>query len=432
MVMKDKKKFLNFENVNTILIFLSVFIGFFAGTLFPDFMISIRWIGEVFFNMLKMLVMPLIFSALVSAVTSMGNLKRLGSIGLFTFAYIMLSVLTAVLTGLFLFNTFKPGVGIDPILILGKDTAIQQTEAMTFQAFITGLFPQNILEAAVHFEIMPIVLFGLAFAVACASCGDSGKSVATFFTGLRNVCIKLITWVIFLSPIGIFSLLGTGVAQSVKEGHLMEDLKGLVLFVIVFAGGLTFQFLWQLVAVKLIARRALAQYLRSTSGALVTAFGTSSSLATLPLAMGAAEKEKVRDDVNRFVMPFTATINLGSTVMYEASAAIFFAQILGMDLSFSHQIIIIVISIVAGMGAAGVPESGLITMVTVLRAVNIPVSAITLLLPLDRILDRFRTVVNTWGNICCASVVNELVQKRERYVKKQEEKELLLKATSEK
>ncbi|BBH53556.1 dicarboxylate/amino acid:cation symporter [Fluviispira sanaruensis] len=414
MVIQDKKKFLNFKNINTILIFLSVILGFFMGTLFPEFMISIRWIGEVFFNMLKMLVLPLIFSALVSAVTSMGSLKKLGSIGMYTFLYILTSVCTAVLIGLFLFNTFKPGVGIDPILILGKDSTLQQNAPMTFEIFITSLFPQNILEAAVKFEIMPVVLFGLAFAVACASCGESAKSVSVFFTGIRNVFIKMITWVILLSPLGIFSLLGTGVAQSVQEGHLMQDLKGLAMFVLVFGAGLCLQIGWQLLAVKFVARRALKQFTKNSSAALVTAFGTSSSLATLPLAMDAAEKEKVRDDVNRFVMPFTATINLGSTVMYEASAAIFFAQILGLDLSLSHQIIIFVTSIVAGMGAAGVPESGLITMVTVLRAVNIPVSSITLLLPLDRILDRFRTMVNTWGNICCASVVNELVHRREK------------------
>jgi Na+/H+-dicarboxylate symporter len=401
-------------SLNTILILLGVVLGIACGFFFPEFMISIRWIGEVFFNLLKMLVLPLIFSALVSSIATMGGIKKLGSLGVFTLLYVLFSVCAAVAIGMSLFNIFNPGLGVNPSLIASPaDLAITHNASMTFESYITGLFPSNILEAAVDFKVMPIVLFSILFAIACSGLGDQVKSIVQLLVEVKTIFIKMITWVINLSPIGIFSLLGTGVAESVKQNHFVQDLYGLSMFVLVFLAGLCLQFLWQLLAVHFIARKATKAYLKSTSYALATAFGTASTLATLPVSMDIVQKQKVREDVNRFVMPFTSTINLGSTVMYEASAALFFSQILGRHLSFGEQMIIFITSIVAGMGCTGIPEGGLITMVTVLRSVNIPTSALAVLLPIDRILDRFRTMVNVFGNICCACVVDELVKKYE-------------------
>lgn len=411
MVTKAKK---NHTSTNTILVLLGVVFGVGCGFFFPEFMLSIRWIGEVFFNLLKMLVLPLIFSALVTSIASMGGIKKLGSLGVYTLCYVLFSVCTAVLIGMALFNTFNPGLGVNPSLIASSsEIALAHKNQLTFESYITGLFPSNILEAAVKFEVMPIVIFAIMFSIACSSLGESVSGVLSFLTEIKALFIKMITWVINLSPLGIFSLLGTGVAESVKQKHFVQDLVGLSMFVVVFLSGLVLQFGWQLLAVKIITKRAARKYMRSSSYALATAFGTASTLATLPVSMDVVQKEKVREDVNRFVLPFTSTINLGSTVMYEASAALFFSQILGRHLSLGEQMIIFVTSIVAGMGCTGIPEGGLITMVTVLRSVNIPTSALAVLLPIDRILDRFRTMVNTFGNICCACVVDELVKRRE-------------------
>lgn len=413
MVAKSQPKTKS-KSLNTILVLLGVVLGITFGIFFPEFMISIRWIGEVFFNLLKMLVLPLIFSALVSSIASMGGVKKLGSLGVFTLLYVLVSVCTAVIIGMSLFNIFNPGLGINPALIASpSDIALTHNAKLTFENYVTGLFPSNILEAAVKFEVMPVVIFALLFALACSSLGDSAKNVVHMLEEIKSIFIRMITWVINLSPIGIFSLLGTGVAESVQQKHFIQDLYGLSVFVIVFLCGLFLQFTWQLFAVKFIAKKVAKNYLKSTSHVLATAFGTSSTLATLPISMDVVQKEKVREDVNRFVLPFTSTINLGSTVMYEASAALFFSQILGRHLSIGEQLIIFVTSIVAGMGCTGIPEGGLITMVTVLRSVNIPTTALAVLLPIDRILDRFRTMVNTFGNICCAVVVDELVKRHE-------------------
>ncbi len=414
------------KNINTILVLLGVVLGITFGFFFPEFMISIRWIGVVFFNLLKMLVLPLIFSALVSSIATLGGLKKLGSLGIFTMCYVLVSVCTAVIIGLVLFNLFNPGLGINPSL-LGEPSQITPLHEipLTFESYITNIFPSNIVESALKFEVMPIVIFAIMFSIACSSAGDAAQGIVSLLNEVKTIFIKMITWVINLSPLGIFSLLGTGVAESVKQNHFFQDLRGLGIFVLVFLFGLCLQFSWQLLAVKFIAKKAARKFLKSTSHALATAFGTASTLATLPISMDVVQKEKVREDVNRFVLPFTSTINLGSTVMYEASAALFFSQILGRHLSFGDQMIIFITSIVAGMGCTGIPEGGLITMVTVLRSVNIPTSAIAVLLPIDRILDRFRTMVNVFGNICCACVIDELV-------KNSEQKKILLKAQEDK
>ena len=396
---------------SSMLVFAGVIFGIAFGIFFPHFMLSISIVGEMFFNMLKGLVIPLIVSAIVTAIASIGDPKKLGSIGVYTILYAFFSAFAAVLIGLTLFNFLKPGVGVETSFIQTFGLSFNDAKPLTVATFLTELIPPNLIEAVVKFEILPIVVFSVAFSIACVSCGDKAKNVVSFFAHLRNVMIRLITWVISLSPIGVFSLLGTAVAQSSAHHRLAQDLKALSMFVVVFLLGLILQFLWQLIVIKAFAKLALKCYLSSTSGALATAFATSSSLATLPVSMMSAEKVGVREDITRFVLPLAATINLGATVMYEASAALFFSQVMGIDLSLGHQIVLFIVAIIAGMGATGIPEGGIITMVTVFRAVNVPVSLISILLPIDRILDRFRTMVNTWGDICAAAVVNELVKR---------------------
>lgn len=397
-----------------IFLILGIVGGILGGIYFPQFMSSISWIGTIFFNMLKVLVLPLIVSAIITAIAGIANSKKLSTLGSFTVSYAVLSSVIAVSIGLILFNTLSPGLGVKTSFADSLGENIKNAQPLTFHHYITGLVPSNILDAAVRFDVMAVVIFTVAFALACVACKEESRHVVQFFTHLRNVMLKMISWVIALSPLGIFSLLGTAVANSVMKNQLASDLQALGMFVVVFFAGLILQFAWQMFAIRFFVRHSVLRYLKITSPALITAFGTSSSLATLPVSMSCAEKTGVREDINRFTLPMAATINLGATVMYEACAALFFAQVLGMHLSTQQQIIIFVTSIVAGMGVTGIPEAGLITMVTVLKAVNIPVHMISILLPLDRILDRFRTLVNTWGDICCASVVNELVQRKEK------------------
>lgn len=387
------------------LIMVSIVLAILGGLYFPEQMIAINWIGKVFINLLKLIALPLIFSALVSAITSIGNVKRLGSIGVYTISYVILSVSFAVVIGLVLLNAVKPGVGMPPELILAN-AAPENLKPLDFSGFLLTLFPPNIIAAAAKFEIMSIVIFSIAFSIACISVGETTRPVIEFFNALRNIFVKMIIWLMFLTPVGLFSLLGAAVAEASMQERLMQSFKGMILFIAVFLFGLFLQLLWQYALVRFVTRKNAKSFAKDASSAMLTAFVTSSSIATLPVALLVAKKQNINDDVARFVLPFATTINLAGTAMYEAVSTLFFCQILGYDLSIMAQIGVFIASIMAGMGATGIPEGGLVTMVMVLRTVNVPVSAIALLLPFDRILDRFRTMTNVWGDLVCAATVD--------------------------
>lgn len=393
------------KNTMFLFILLSIALGILAGIYFPQETIAISWIGQLFINLLKLIVLPLIFCALVSAITSIGGMKKLGSIGFYTLAYVLCSVSIAVVIGLLLLNIFEPGVGISKQLILANASPVE-LKPEVFSSYILSLFPPNIVAAAAKYEIMPIVFFSIVFAIACLSVGEAAQPVVAFFNGFRAVLIKMIMWLMVLTPIGLFSLLGTAVAEASLEHLLLASLRGMLLFIFIFLCGLLLQILWQALAVAIIARKKPRQFFAAASNALLTAFATSSSMATLPVTLVVAKEQGVSDEVARFVLPFATTINLAGTAMYEAVSALFFCQILGYDLTIPQQLGVFVTAILAGMGATGIPEGGLITMVMVLKNVNVPVSAIGLLLPFDRILDRFRTMTNVWGDLVCATVVD--------------------------
>ncbi len=393
------------------LIMASIFLAIMGGLYFPEAMISMNWIGKVFINLLKLIALPLIFSALVSAITSIGNFKKLGSIGVYAIGYVILSVGFAVVIGLLLLNIIKPGIGMPAELILANSSP-EHLKPVLFTDFLLTLFPPNIIAAAAKFEIMSIVIFSIAFSIACISVGETAKPVIQFFAALRNIFVKMIIWLMFLTPLGLFSLLGAAIAEASMQDRLMQSISGMSLFILVFLFGLVLQILWQLGLVKFVMRKKAKEFARHASPAMLTAFVTSSSIATLPVALIAAKKQETSDEVARFVLPFATTINLAGTAMYEAVSTVFFCQILGMDLSIMAQVGIFVASIMAGMGATGIPEGGLVTMVMVLRSVNVPTSAIALLLPFDRILDRFRTMTNVWGDLVCASFVDHFSKKQ--------------------
>ncbi|MHB1947656.1 MAG: dicarboxylate/amino acid:cation symporter [Gammaproteobacteria bacterium] len=402
------------KNKMFLLIILSIFLGIICGVFYPKQMLTISWIGIVFINLLKLIVLPLIFCSLVSAITSIGGGSRLGSIGFYTICYVFVSVAIAVIIGLFLLNVFKPGIGIPPDLILANATS-SDLKTAEFSSFLLTLFPPNIVEAAAKFEIMPIVFFSIVFAIACIAVGETAKPVVAFFVGMRNVLIKMIVWLMYLTPLGLFALLGSAIAEASIQNRLLQSLKGMLFFIAIFLFGLFCQMLWQFALVKFLLRKNPVEFTRKASHALLTAFATSSSMATLPVTLMVAKEQEVSDDVARFVLPLATTINLAGTAMYEAVSTLFFCQILGMHLSILSQIGVFVTAILAGMGATGIPEGGLITMIMVLRSVNVPSSAIALLLPFDRILDRFRTMVNVWGDLICAATVDFLTSVKARY-----------------
>lgn len=397
--------------------FLCTVLGIFCGIVFPEKMLSLRWLDSLFIDLIKLVVIPLIFFSIVSSIITMGSVKRFKSIWIYTLCYMIFNVSIAVLIGIVLFNLFKPGIGISNHFVILQPRPSNIGSASISQ-FINILFPPNILSAAKKFEITPLVLFSVVFSSACLFVGDSAKAVIPFFVGMRNIFNVIILWIIYLTPIGLFTLLGSTIAEAYTQNSLTQSITAVLLFVCVFLLGLFLQFLWQFVIVLYIFKKTRKQFILTSAKVLLTAFATASPVNTLPMSLSVAKEQNIDDDVANFVLPFSSTFNLAGAAMYEAVATLFFCQVLNIDLSIFTQLGIFMTAILAGMGTGAIPEGGLIIMSIVLRSVSVPSSAVALLLPFDRLLDRLRAIVNVWGDLVCTVTVNHLIT-RKRATKKQ-------------
>lgn len=388
-----------------LIMILSTLFGAVIGIFFPEYIIAIPKVDILFINLLRLIVLPLIFFSIVCAVISIGSLRRLKSIWIYTISYILFSLSIAVSIGILLSDLFQPGIGMSSNHILLNETPLDRG-LDNFTSFLHSFLPLNIFIES-NFEVVPLVLlFSLIFGIACLKVGESAKIVISFVFGMRSVFNKIIIWFTYITPIGLSALLGSAIVETYNKNILMKTISGLFLFIFIFLVGLLFQFVWQIAAIKLIARRCPKQFIKYSISALTTAFATGSSLTTLPMTILVAKDQKIRVEISDFVLPLAATINLTGTAMYESVSTLFFSQILDMHLSMFSQLGIFFTAILAGMGSAGVPEGGMITMPIVLRSSSIPTSAIAILLPFDRILDRLRTMVNVWGDLVCAAMVD--------------------------
>jgi DAACS family dicarboxylate/amino acid:cation (Na+ or H+) symporter len=329
--------------------------------------------------------------------------------------YMLLSEIMAVIIALVLFNCFKPGVGLNPDLILhGKEyVAPSDASLPQFQQFILSIFPSNIFESLRNFELLPVVIFSILFG-AGASFVEGKSHIIHLAKSVRDTCCTCLEGVMIFSPLGIFSLIGSSVAQAHANGSLQQDLIALLNYVLVLFLGLFLHAFWQLILVRVVTHQSLLSILQKSIPVFTTAFGTSSSVSTLPVAMKTADLLQSDPNTTRFMLPLCATINIGGMMMYEVTAALFFSQMLGIDLSLTQQLMLGAICIVSGMAAGGIPETSLVSLFVVFKSVNIPLSAISILLPLDRIIDRVRTVVNIFGNMCGAIVISQIKKGEEK------------------
>ena len=400
---------------NKHLILLSVLASAAFGMLTPNLFSSIQFLGTLFINLLKLFALPLICSALISTLGNLsGNLRILKTLSLKTISYMLLSEVLAVMIALTLFNLFRPGVGLNPNLILGDATYTPSaSNHFGFTQFIISIFPDNIFYSLNHFDLLPVVIFSIMFGVACSLLGDVAKPFVQLATSVKEISSKCLHGVMLLAPLGIFSLVGAGIAQANLSGSLSGDIAALLSFVGVFVLGLILHAIWQAIFAAIASKQTIGSLLQKSAAVFSTAFGTSSSVATLPVAMIAAGQMKAKPFVSQFMLPLCASINVGGMMMYEMAAALFFSQMLGLELTLSQQILLAIACILGGMAEGGIPETSMVSLVVVFRIVNIPLSAITILLPLDRILDRLRTMVNIFGNLCGVVVVSRWTQKED-------------------
>lgn len=400
---------------STHLILLSVVLAILLGMYTPQIFPKIGFLGDIFINLLKLFALPLICSALIAAIGSMGDsMAQLKSLARNAVAYMLVSEIIAVTIALALFNLFKPGLGVNPNLILhGAPYHASNESSLNISNFLLSIFPNNIFSSLAKFELLPVVIFSIMFGIACAVIGEKSKPVVMLFTSVRDVANTCLHGVMRLAPIGIFSLVGLGVAQSSMSGSLSSDFRALLGFVLVLVIGLILHALWQFLLVIFLTKQNPLKVFKRSVPVFTTAFATSSSVATLPTAMDTADSLQANPNVTRFMLPLCASINIGGMMMYEVAAALFFSQVLGVNLPIEYQILVAVACILGGMAEGGIPETSLVSLVVVFKIVNIPLSAISILLPLDRIIDRFRTMVNIFGNMCGVIVVSKLLKKQE-------------------
>ncbi len=376
-----------------------------CGYFWGDAMQSIAWLGELFLTSLKMLIVPLVAASVITGVAGLGDVRHLGRMGGISVAYYACTTLIAVSIGLIMANLWQPGVGAS---LGGAQAPAGAHHETGFSELVLSLVHPNIVEAAASMKLLPLIVFCIAFAAALSTLGERGAPVVRFFEGVNEAIMTMVEWIMVFAPIGVFALIASKLGQNGGGAVFAAQLHSLLTYVLTVISGLLTHAAILCTALWLITRRSVMDYLRHMGTALMTAFSTASSSATLPLTMEGVQQAGVSDRARRFVLPLGATVNMDGTALYEAVAVLFIAQAYGIDLSFSQQILVLLTATMAAIGAAGIPEAGLVTMVIVLEAVGLPLEGIGLLLAVDWFLDRCRTTINVFGDSAGAAIVDHL------------------------
>jgi proton glutamate symport protein len=382
----------------------------------PGLAAALSWLhilGDVFVAALKMLVVPVILSSLVVGTTSIGDLGKVGRLGGKAAVYYLCTTGIAIGIGLLLVNVVQPGVGADLTAAtmteqatLGQDLTVDTLLRDFLVSKDRGAI-RNPFDALATGNVLGIILFALLLGGAITAVGERGQPLLAFFRSLDAVVMKVIDWVMWLAPLGVFVLL----QKSLATGGL-GALKALAAYSGTVMAALALHGLVALpLIVRLVGGMSPIRWLRGIRPALAVALSTASSSATLPVTIEACEENlDVPPPVASFVLPLGATMNMDGTALYEAIAALFVAQAYGIDLGAGEQLVVFVTAAAASVGAAGIPSAGLVTMAMVFTAVGLPLEGIGLILAVDRFLDMFRTTVNVMGDTAGAVVVTRYSQ----------------------
>lgn len=381
--------------------------GIFCGWFFGHSMLAVEWLGELFLDALKMVIIPLIVAAVISGIASLGEtsggLKRLGG---FTVLYYFCTTAIAVLLGLVIVNIIQPGAGITEVSQVVPDR-VSGKEETGFVDIIRSLIGDNIVASAAETKLLEVIVFSILFGAALTTLGERGRPLVAFFEGMNDVMIKIVVWIMYFAPIGIFALVSSKLGDSGGGEHFWREILGVGKYMLTVIVGLTLHFFVLMTVLVVVSRRG-RRFIATMSKALVTAFGTASSTATLPLTIECAMEANVDKRAARFVLPLGSTVNMDGTALYEAVAVMFIAQAYGIHMAPTDQVVIFITATLAAIGAAGIPEAGLVTMVIVLTAVGLPMEGIGLLLAVDWFLDRLRTTVNVWGDSVGSTVIEKI------------------------
>ena len=381
----------------------------------PSFAMRFAIGGEIFLNLLTMMVVPLVVASVMSGIIGLGDVRKLGRPGGLAITYYVTTTVLAVLVGLILVNLIQPGSGVDPATLeagAAEGGAVAAgREDMGFGTILRNLalmlFTNNLFRSATEGSLLPLIIFSIMFAGVLTTMGDRVSRITALIVQVNEALLSFVLFLMKLAPVGIFCLVTARFGEAQQGGGLVAVLVQTGAYFVTVLLGLAVHALLTLPLILWIfTKRNPLRFMIQMSQALLTAFSTASSSATLPISLECAVgNAKVSRRSVDFVLPLGATINMDGTALYEAVAAIFIAQAIGFELTIVQQVVVAVTATLAAIGAAGIPEAGLVTMVIVLNAVGLPLEYIGLILSVDWLLDRFRTTVNVFGDAAGSAVV---------------------------
>ncbi len=380
-----------------------------------DVIAILSYIGKLFLNALKMIIVPLVTSSIIVGVAGIGSGGKIGALGGKTLLFYVSTTLAAILVGLLVINVVNPGIAdgkpAGELLALEAPPAdlmetISDKDASDVAEVFLRMVPENIFKAAADGQMLGLIFFAILFGFFMSHLSHQfAEPLFNFWNGVFHVMMSMTEWIMKFAPIGVFGLVAKVVAETGFDAG-----KPLLYFALSVLAALAIHALITLpLLLRYVGKVRPYLTLNKMSPALLTAFSTASSSATLPVTMDKIEDEVgVSNEVSSFVLPLGATVNMNGTALYECAAAMFIAQAYGMDLTFGTQFTIVAIALLTSIGVAGVPSASLVAIAIILAAIGLPVEAIGVLLVFDRILDMARTSVNIWGDASCATIVARL------------------------
>lgn len=404
-------------------LYTKIFLGLIFGAVFgviasklgiaPFVHTWIKPFGDAFIRLISLIVVPLVFASLLVGVASLDDVRKLGRIGGKTIFFYLFTTAAAITIGLVLANTFRPGKGLpaettEQLMQNYQAEAAQRIEQAlekpSLAEVLLDIIPTNPVRSFAEGDMLQIIFFALVFGITLTLISpERSRPVITFFSGVNDAMIRLVDVIMELAPYGVFALIAAIIAEF-GMGILMTLIK---YSAVVIAGLLIHVSVVYPALLKTFTKISICKFFWGIRPAQLIAFSSSSSSATLPVTMECAEERLgVPNQIASFVLPLGATINMDGTALYQGVAAVFIAQVFGMDLNIGQQLTVILTATLASIGAAGVPGVGMITLALVLKTIGVPLEGIALILGVDRILDMCRTTVNITGDAACSVVIS--------------------------
>lgn len=406
----QKKRKINLAGWIIICMFAGILVGLLFLMVAPKSTFTSEYlkpIGTIYINLLKFMVVPVVLFSITDGVVSLNDLKRVGSVGLRTFIYYICTTAIAVVIGLAVVNCFK---GLFPVL----DSAVRDsleytaTDAPKVMDVIVGIFPDNLFKPLVEANMLPVICIAIFFGAGILAAGDKGKKIGELINCMNDVTMKILMMVIKLTPIGVFCLMADVVAVNgpkiVGSLALVVGVAyiGYILHIVIVYG----------CSIKFLSGMSPVKFFKGLAPAMLTAFTTTSSNATLPINIECCNDMGAEPEISSFVLPLGATINMDGTAIYQAVCAVFIACCYGIDLTLGQMAMIVLTATLASVGTAGVSGAGMIMLSMVLMSVGLPVEGIAIIAGVDKLFDMGRTTLNITGDATAAMWVSKVERKK--------------------